>query len=147
MCCVDGLNPQHKPAARGLVEGESNIKLWISTFALLFSTFATAQPCDLTEEYMSERNQFFRDSRYSYNECISSVNVAEYWRNVADCEERGAGKNIGGGCAHVAGRIPSKLGEADFQHCQVFYLSVSEIHELWDMYVEEEGITECKSTD
>jgi len=106
-----------------------------------------AQPCELTDEYMAERNQFFRDARYAYDTCINSVSNAEYWRNVADCEKRGAGKNVGGGCQHKAGLTPTKLVDDDFQHCQIFYLTVSEIHDFWDQYVEEEGIVVCDPAD
>jgi hypothetical protein len=56
-----------------------------------------------------------------FTECNRAALDARYWQCMAECEERGYGKNIGGGCAHQVGtNMRCSLPRANTSHCQVF---------------------------
>jgi hypothetical protein len=69
------------------------------------------ESCELTKDYQSARSEAYRTVRgpeSPYSKCKDSMNEAHYWKAVAKCEVEGKGKNVGGGCQHIAGYTSSR---------------------------------------
>ena len=107
----------------------------------MISTGSSA--CTLTDEYKSAREEISKWSRYEYQECITSVNDFYYWQEVSKCKIEGRGKNIGGGCQHVAGYTQSKVPESAYEHCQPLKVIADEYEEALESYVKAEKIDKC----
>jgi len=112
---------------------------------LLLVLSPLAQACELTKEYREARSQVVKDSRYAYEACTSSVNAFHYWQEVAQCEKKGRGKNVGGGCQHIIANRVSPV-ERNYDHCQGFKITTEEVKKYFEEYVKFHNITRCSTT-
>ncbi|MFC1751284.1 hypothetical protein ACFL2V_21090 [Pseudomonadota bacterium] len=121
---------------------KSYIKLSLLIMVLI-SPYSSA--CELTEEYKKARLEVTKWARYEHQQCSKSVGTYYYWQEVAKCKEEGRGKNIGGGCQHVAGHTISKEPKGAREHCEILRVSSEERKEALEKYMKEENISMCVS--
>ncbi len=99
------------------------MKYFIFISILISSLCFSEETCELTDEYKALRIEvgktIFGDDN-SYKQCINSAHKNEYWKAISICENKGDGKNIGGGCAHLVsnGKYTKK---SDISHCKIFH--------------------------
>ncbi|EKO3530815.1 hypothetical protein K5Y46_001867 [Vibrio fluvialis] len=110
---------------------------------LVFSCQAFS--CDLSDEYESIRVEARNELLEDYKRCISSVSEARYWYSYVQCLEAGDGENVGGGCAHIAGRGGNyKKPDINSDFCETLKPVTEEYVEHTAYLVKERGISKCK---
>jgi hypothetical protein len=120
-----------------------NILLIISIS--LFSVSVSAE-CDLTDEYREARTMYVQEARRAYDECSQSVSSADHWYKYVQCLEAGDGKNVGGGCGHLASFPSDRYKSLDISSdfCKVLKPTTDEMKENFYEYVGNVGIVKCK---
>ena len=115
--------------------------LWL----VALSPLATS--CELTTEYREARAHVLKETRYAYEACIKSVNEYRYWLDVAQCEQQGRAKTIGGGCQHVAAHqvVTQQHMAINDDHCKVLQVSNAQFTRALEDYVKLNKITTCKA--
>ena len=118
----------------------------IFVLLVLLNSTNLALSCELTEKYIEARNEFAKQIRKPYVECIKSVSNVEYWYRFSQCFKAGDGEGVGGGCGHIVS-IPREryksLGIED-SFCSVLDFSTDKKIQLMDQYAESKDIVKCK---
>ena len=115
----------------------------IAILLVLPSSYGVA--CELTEEYKQARTKIHREANEGYRSCVSSVGAYFHYKAVAKCTEEVRGKNVGGGCYHVAGYEQTSTTK-DSEHCKVLKPTTEQVKEYFNSVVEEKNITKCSSS-
>lgn len=114
--------------------------LLASLLIFSFSGFA----CELTPEYSKLRAEVSEEIRDPYNSCTKAARAHFFYKAVAKCREAGRGKNIGGGCFHIAGyEVNHDEGELD--HCKILKPTTDQFIEYLNVVAKEKGIEKCQS--
>ncbi len=108
----------------------------------IFSSYGFS--CDLTEEYEKARVEAYREAHEAYWSCEASVRSYFYYKTVAKCASEDRGKDVTGGCFHLAGYEQTST-EKDFQHCKVLKPATEQVVEYFEAIVREQNITRCSS--
>ena len=131
-------SPQRGPLQRRYV----SMKI-ITILLAAFSSHSFA--CELTEEYKQARTNAYREANEGYRACVASVGAYFHYKAVAKCTKEGRGKNVAGGCYHVAGYEQTKTPE-NSEHCKVLKPTVEQVKEYFNSVVSEQNITKCSSS-
>jgi len=116
---------------------------------ILFISFlliGSALGCELTKEYIEARNDFAKQIRKPYSDCIKSVSTVEYWYRFSQCFEAAEGKGISTGCTHYPSlpREPYESLKISDDFCSVFDFSNEKKIELMDQHAKDNDIIKCK---
>lgn len=129
-------------------------RITIKTIAL-FSILSSAswictnasEVCQLTDEYKEARKEIGKlvyGDESNYRRCQNSVSNYDYWKAYSKCAKNGGGKNVGGGCAHLAGRA-KYFQVSDVGHCEIFKFEPTPelAQSMLEETVKAEGIKKC----
>ena len=127
---------------------EYELKIILFIFIFLPFNLQAEESCELTKDYQNARIKAYRVVRGSespYSKCKDTMNEAHYWKAVAKCEIEGKGKNVGGGCQHVAGYQSLRI-KVDVSHCEVLKPKEwkKEVKAYLEYFVESKHIVKCK---
>lgn len=102
-----------------------------------------AMACEFTDEYNSLRMKVYRLVKEPYERCNDSVSNYFYWQEYVDCEARELGKNVAGGCAHIAEyKVGNKTIGKD-EHCEILKPTREEHEAYLEQAVREENVKVC----
>ncbi len=114
--------------------------------ALLFLLTPCTYACELSDEYKKARSEARKWQRYEHEECFHSVSSYLYWQRVAKCKEEERGKNIGGGCQHVAGyEMAGPSLKTLSKHCESLKISNEEREKALSEHIKQMKIQKCSS--
>ena len=104
--------------------------------------------CEMTKENKEARVEAYRSVKGSdspYAKCKSSMQESLYWKAVLKCEVEEKGKNLGGGCQHVARYQVAKV-EIDVSHCEILKPKdwKKEAQAYLESIIESRKIAKCK---
>ncbi|MDH5178064.1 MAG: hypothetical protein OEZ39_16290 [Gammaproteobacteria bacterium] len=122
-------------------------KILTSIIIFLIAQFNTVFSCELTDPYKKARIEVGRmvfGENNDYMRCKNTAHKNEYWRALSKCLNKGDGKNIGGGCAHLVMR-GEYINKPDLGHCEAFKFEPSKemAKLLLEEMVKERGIKKC----
>lgn len=104
--------------------------------------------CILTDEYKTARKDVYFKAKAvhsSYKECRGTMQAAYYWKAVAACTQKGLGKEIGGGCAHIVSQGSFPVETIDHSHCEIFKVPKRTEHKYRDKLLLNLNIAKCKT--
>lgn len=104
---------------------------------------ALAQACHPTPEYEAAQLEAHQEVHGPLRQCYTSVANWHFWKAYSECKAAGAGKNVGGGCAHIAG-YRGATTPRDRAHCEILKPTEAEFQEYLAYLVKERGINQCK---
>jgi len=78
------------------------IKIFIITLFGFTSYGVNANETIHTAEYLKLRSEVYKQVNMPYRECMDKVGSELYKKAYDNCKKEGKGKDVGGGCAHIA---------------------------------------------
>ena len=127
---------------------EYGLKFVVLVFVFISFNLLADDSCEMTKEYKEARIEAYRTVKGSdspYSKCKDSMHEALYWKAVSKCKVEEKGKNVGGGCQHVAVYQIAKE-QIDVSHCKVLKPKdwKKEAQAYLEFIIESRKIAKCK---
>jgi len=119
---------------------------FIFLIMFLWGFSASSYACEPTKEYSQLRTEVYKAANDAYLKCTSAVSSAQYWFTFSQCFKAGDGKNVGGGCGHIAQYTGNKYKTLpiDREFCKILKPESKEMSAALSEEVKEKGIKKCK---